>query len=69
MNIDLEINNYNIDELENLFGLSKQYNTTDIDNKELTLQKKLLNATSITESLRNQIIQFISNAKNKIIVW
>ena len=66
MNIDLDINNYNINELENLFGLSEQYNTTDVDTKELKLQKKLLNSTSITESLRHQIIEFISNAKTKI---
>ena len=67
MNIDLDINNYNINELENLFGLSQQYTTTDLDSKELRLQKKLLNSTSITDSLRHQIIEFISNAKAKII--
>lgn len=66
MSIDLDVNNYNINELENLFGLSQQYTTTDLDSKELRLQKKLLNSTSVTESLRHQIIEFISNAKNKI---
>jgi len=66
MSIDLDVNNYNINELENLFGLAEQYTTTDLDNKELRLQKKLLNSTSVTESLRHQIIEFISNAKNKI---
>jgi hypothetical protein len=66
MSIDLDVNNYNINELENLFGLSQQYTTTDLDTKELRLQKKLLNSTSVTESLRYQIIEFISNAKTKI---
>jgi len=66
MSIDLDVNNYNINELENLFGLSEQYNTSDVDSKELKLQKKLLNSTSITDSLRHQIIEFISNAKIKI---
>jgi hypothetical protein len=67
MDIDLDVKNYNIDELENLFGLSEQYHTLDVNNNELKLQKKLLSSTSISESLRKQIIDFITNAKNKII--
>lgn len=67
MDIDLDVNNYNINELENLFGLSEKYDLLDVNNKELKLQKKLLNSTSINEILRKQIIDFISTAKNKII--
>jgi len=67
MDIDLDVNNYNINELENLFGLSQKYDLLDVNDKELKLQKKLLNSTSISELLRQQIIDFISNAKNKII--
>ena len=67
MNIDLDVNNYNITELENLFGLAQQYDILDVNNKESTLQKKLLDSTSISEQLRKQIIQFITNAKTKIL--
>ena len=67
MDIDLDVNNYNIDELENLFGLSQKYDLLDVNDKELKLQKKLLKSTSISEILRKQIIDFISTAKNKII--
>jgi hypothetical protein len=66
MDIDLDINSYNINELENLFGLSEKYDIPDVNNNELKLQKKLLASTSISETLRKQIIEFISNAKNKI---
>lgn len=67
MNIDLDVNNYNIQELENLFGLTELYNSVDVDDKELKLQKKLINSTSISESLRQKIIDFITSAKNKIL--
>ena len=67
MDKDLDVKNYNINELENLFGLSEKYDLHDLNNKELILQKKLLDSTSISETLRKQIIDFITNAKNKII--
>ena len=67
MNIDLDVNNYNITELENLFGLAEKYDSLDVNNQQLTLQKKLLNSTSISETLRKQIIEFITTAKNKIL--
>ena len=60
MNIDLDVNNYNITELENLFGLAEKYDSLDVNNQQLTLQKKLLNSTSISETLRKQIIEFIN---------
>jgi hypothetical protein len=66
MNLDLDINNYNINELEKLFGLNQNYNELDVNSKELKLKKKLLGSNSVSESLREQIIQFILNAKNKI---
>lgn len=67
MDIDLDVKNYNINELENLFGLSEKYDLLDVNNKQLKLQKKLLNSTSISETLRSQIIEFITNAKDIII--
>ena len=67
MDIDLDVNNYNINELENLFGLSEKYDLLDVNNKQLKLQKKLLDSTSISETLRRQIIEFITNAKDIII--
>ena len=67
MDIDLDLKNYNINELENLFGLSEKYDLLDVNNKQLKLQKKLLNSTSINETLRRQIIEFITNAKDIII--
>jgi hypothetical protein len=66
MSLDLDINNYNINELEKLFGLNQNYSELDVNSKELKLRKKLLGSASVTESLREQIIQFILNAKNKI---
>ena len=67
MDKDLDVKNYTINELENLFGLSEKYDLHDLNNKELILQTKLLDSTSISETLRKQIIDFITNAKNKII--
>jgi len=66
MSLDLDIDNYNINELEKLFGLNQKYDTTDVNIKELKLKKKLLASTSVTESLREKIIQFVLIAKNKI---
>ena len=66
MNLDLDIDNYNINELEKLFGLNQRYDATDVNSKEIKLKKKLLASTSVTESLREKIIQFVLIAKNKI---
>jgi hypothetical protein len=66
MSLDLDVENYNINELEKLFGLNQKYDATDVNSKELKLKKKLLASTSVTESLREKIIQFVLIAKNKI---
>lgn len=66
MNLDLDVENYNINELEKLFGLNQKYDATDVNSKELKLKKKLLTSNSVSESLREKIIQFVLIAKNKI---
>jgi len=67
MNFDLNIQNYNKQELENLFDLSKNYSRKDLHEKEEKLRKTIVSNVSITENMRTKIISFLSEAKNTII--
>ena len=63
MNFDLNIQNYNKNELEDIFDLPSNYNLSILDSKALTLKNSILIDTNITAETREKTIQFISNAK------
>lgn len=63
MNFDLNIENYNANELEEIFDLPTNYNQTTLDSKSITLKNNIINDTDITENTRRETIQFIDNAK------
>uniref|UniRef100_A0A6C0F2Q1 Uncharacterized protein n=1 Tax=viral metagenome TaxID=1070528 RepID=A0A6C0F2Q1_9ZZZZ len=67
MNFDLNIQNYNKQELENLFDLTKNYSSKDLHEKEEKLRKTIVSNVSITENMRTKIISFLNEAKNTII--
>jgi len=64
--IDLNIDNYNINDLLSFLGLKKNYTTTDLDNKEKEYILNVLSsdANSITPQKKYDLITFIKNAKS-----
>ena len=64
---DLNIQNYNIRELEELFELSGNYDKSIIEMKETKLRQNILNDTSITKTVKQNTLTFISEVKNKLV--
>jgi hypothetical protein len=67
MDFDLNLKNYKINELEEIFSLPKGYSVTLLNNRENKLKQSISNNKTIqSEEKKNKIIEFIVDAKNKI---
>jgi hypothetical protein len=67
MDFDLNLKNYKINELEEIFSLPKGYSATLLNNRENKLKQSISNNKTIqSEEKKNKIIEFIVDAKNKI---
>jgi len=64
MNFDLNINNYKIDELRDMFELPENYDKNIIDNKESKLIENIIKNKNINEDTKSKTIAFIIKAKN-----
>ena len=64
MNFDLNINNYNINELRDMFELPENYNKNMIDDKETKVIDNIIKNKNIKEDKKLQIIYFLIKAKN-----
>ncbi len=65
-NINLDITRYSINELENLFKLSKGYNNNDIILKKTALQN-IINKSTINTSRKEELGIFLDNIQNTLI--
>ena len=66
-NLDLDINNYTINDLEKFFHLPKKYSANDVENKEYTLREQLLNSGHVDKFFKKDLIHFLDSAKDYII--
>lgn len=69
-NLDLNINNYNIHDLENFFQLhkkNKQYTQSDIELKEYEIREQLLSSGTIQPKFKTDLIHFLTKAKQFLI--
>jgi hypothetical protein len=66
-NFDLNIDNYTIKELEDLFELHLDYNTIALDNKESKLKQNIITDNTITESTKINTLSFITLVKDKLV--
>ena len=66
MDIDLNLNNYSTQDLENLFGLQYNYTILDVEQKKQQLSDKLLQM-NVNTKMQNDIIIFLNNAKEKLV--
>lgn len=64
---DLNINNYSIKELEDLFELPSKYNEILIEKQENKLRQNILNDITIIKQTKDKTINFINNVKKTLI--
>ena len=67
--LDLDINNYNINDLERFFQINPnaKYNEGDIELKEYDIREKLLSSGHIDKRFKRDLIEFLELAKNWLI--
>ena len=68
-NLDLDINNYTVNDLETFFKLKKRtkYTVADIELKEYEIREQLLNSGHIDKRLKRDLIAFLDAAKNQLV--
>ena len=66
MNIDLNINNYNVGELKNFFKLTSNYSNAELD-KKVTEIETVVSLTA-ESAYKHQTLDFIRKAKQRLII-
>ena len=68
-NLDLQINNYSINDLEKFFKLPKNklYGSNDVELKESKIRQQLFNSGHIDKRFKKDLIEFLEVAKNRLI--
>ena len=66
MNSEYDINNYTMEELENIFGLPQNYNLLMLMEKETKLRQNIHMDKSIDDNKKIKTLLFIDTAKNKL---
>ena len=64
---DLNIDNYSVSELIEMFGLPNNFNKNMIENKEINLRNSILNNTEINKQTKEDTLNFVIKAKNIIL--
>ena len=67
-NFDLSISNYTKPELEQLLELPSNYDESIVEMQETKLRQNIMSDKSITPSVKNQTLNFISEVKKTLIV-
>ena len=67
--LDLDINNYNINDIERFLTLDPKNNYTanDVELREYEIREKLLSSGHIDRRLRRDVIEFLSKCKEMIL--
>lgn len=67
--LDLDINHYEVSDLESFFRLNpkKQYKSSDIELRESEIREQLLSSGHINKQLKRDLISFLETAKNILI--
>ena len=67
-NFDLNINNYTITELEELFELPPNHDETIIEIKETKLRQHIISDRNVISSTKTNTLDFIDKVKKKLLV-
>jgi hypothetical protein len=65
--LDLNINNYNIHDIENFFGLFHEYNFNDVINNEKKILNILISENNYDSEKKTEIINFIKSSRDRLI--
>jgi len=64
MNFDLNVENYGLNELKEMFELSNEYDKNMVDMREVAMKNSILNNKDINVETKNKTLNFIVKAKN-----
>lgn len=64
MKFDYNIENYQVEELENIFDLPKGYDADIISSNEIKLRNSIMSDTTIDYEIKMQTLNFLNDAKN-----
>lgn len=67
LDFDLNIYNYNTEELETFLGLGKNYTSDDIKDKHDNIYFAISKSSYYTDDKKTQVYDFLNSAKNKLI--
>ena len=67
MNFDLNLNNYKREELEDIFDLPVDYDSSTLDMKESKLRENIYSDFTLNEQVRNKTIAFLQEAKKLLL--
>ena len=67
MNFDMNINNYNRQELEKIFELPRVYSAEDVNAKEFIMKQSIEKNNKITKEIKIKMFSFISDAKQIVV--
>ena len=65
MDLDLDINNYNYDELQALLKLSPPFLMEDVDKNVTIFRERILKSHDLDTESKNSVLQFLVNVKNR----
>ena len=65
--MDLNISSYSVGDLKELFDLQSNYTDIEVELKAQELKDRILSRTSVTQQIKNDTLQFITQAKNALI--
>ena len=66
LNIDLNITHYNIQELEDILNLEKDYTFKDIQSSAIIVRNKIFKLTSLDPFKKKEINTFLNDAISKM---
>ena len=65
-NLDLNLNHYTIDELEDILNLNNEYNYKDIQEGSITVKNKIFSVASLDEFKKNEIDRFLNDTVSRL---
>ena len=67
MSFDLNIQNYKLKELEEIFDLPQNYDQAIIELRELKLRENICSDSSVNDNMRNETLEFLKKARDNLI--
>jgi len=67
MSFDLNIQNYKLKELEEIFDLPQNYDQAIIELRELKLRENICSDSSVNDNMRNETLEFLKQARDNLI--